>query len=110
LLSNFARTTQFIELCILLGCDYLPSIHGVGPVKALSLLRKHRTLAALIPHLQEMHAKKLADPKKSGGIVVPDGWDWEGAKAMFLRPDVLPKGDVPEVSLARLVLSLQFIV
>ena len=32
---------QFTDLCILCGCDYTSSIKGIGPVKALSLIREH---------------------------------------------------------------------
>lgn len=29
---------QFIDLCILLGCDYADKIKGIGPIKALGIL------------------------------------------------------------------------
>ena len=32
---------KFIELCILLQCDYCPTIKGLGPANALQLLKKH---------------------------------------------------------------------
>ena len=44
---------QFIELCILLGCDYLEPIKGVGPKSALKLLREHGGLGAVVEHLRE---------------------------------------------------------
>jgi flap endonuclease-1 len=31
---------RFVEFCILLGCDYLPTISGVGPVKAYDIVSK----------------------------------------------------------------------
>ncbi|KAJ7494601.1 flap endonuclease 1 [Mycena galericulata] len=33
--------SQFIDLCILLGCDYLEPIRGVGPKSALKLIREY---------------------------------------------------------------------
>jgi len=35
---------EFIDLCILLGCDYCDSIRGIGPVRALELIRQHKTI------------------------------------------------------------------
>jgi hypothetical protein len=37
---------------ILSGCDYLPSIHGVGLKKAHGLLRKFKTVARAVQHLR----------------------------------------------------------
>lgn len=31
---------KFIDLCILCGCDYTGSIKGIGPKKALALIRQ----------------------------------------------------------------------
>jgi len=44
---------QFIDLCILLGCDYLEPIKGVGPKSALKLIREHGDLAAVVEYLKE---------------------------------------------------------
>ncbi|KAF5348605.1 hypothetical protein D9756_009578 [Leucocoprinus leucothites] len=52
--------SQFIDLCILLGCDYLEPIKGVGPKSALKLLREHGGLAEVIAHLREKTAEKKA--------------------------------------------------
>ena len=29
---------QFVDLCILLGCDYVDKIKGIGPKKAIELV------------------------------------------------------------------------
>lgn len=42
-------------------------------------------------------APKKAAPKKKGGIIIPDDWNWEGAKALFVKPDVIKADDI-EVS------------
>lgn len=34
---NFTQE-QFIDLCILLGCDYLETVKGVGPKSAFKLI------------------------------------------------------------------------
>jgi len=38
---------EFIDLCILCGTDYNVSVKGIGFVRALNLIRKHRTLEEL---------------------------------------------------------------
>ncbi|TFY62463.1 hypothetical protein EVJ58_g3848 [Rhodofomes roseus] len=92
--------SQFIELCILLGCDYLEPIKGVGPKSALKLIREHGNLGAVIEHLREKTAAKEDaakdedGKKKKGGIVVPEEWPWEEAKKFFEHPDVTPAKDV----------------
>ena len=45
--------SQFIDLCILLGCDYLEPIKGVGPKSALKLIREHGNLGSILEHLRE---------------------------------------------------------
>lgn len=49
---------QFIELCILLGCDYLEPIKGVGPKSALKLMKDHGSLKEVVAHLREKMAEK----------------------------------------------------
>lgn len=36
---------KFVDLCVLCGCDYTGSIKGIGPKKALGLVRQVRTRA-----------------------------------------------------------------
>lgn len=35
---------QFVDLCIMCGCDYASNIRGIGPVRALEAIRKHGSL------------------------------------------------------------------
>ncbi|PPQ85158.1 hypothetical protein CVT25_004165 [Psilocybe cyanescens] len=51
---------QFIDLCILLGCDYLEPIKGIGPKSALKLIKEYGSLKAVIKHLMEKSASKKA--------------------------------------------------
>ncbi|KIM77942.1 hypothetical protein PILCRDRAFT_824937 [Piloderma croceum F 1598] len=93
--------STFIDLCILLGCDYLEPIKGVGPKSALKLIREHNGLAGVVEHLREKAAEKAdADAdgedgkKKKGGIQVPEEWPWEEAKKVFEHPDVTPAAEL----------------
>lgn len=74
---------QFIDVCILCGCDYLDQIRGIGPVRALELIRKHGSLDKLIPAL---------DPAK---FPVPENWDYAQARKLFQEPDVVTEESCP---------------
>jgi flap endonuclease-1 len=39
---------EFIDMCILCGCDYCPTIPKVGPVRALKFIQKYKTIENLI--------------------------------------------------------------
>lgn len=77
---------KFIDLCILLGCDYLDPIPKVGPNTALKLIRDHGTLEKVVEYIQ-------TDPKKK--YTIPDDWPYQDARELFFSPDVRP-ADAPE--------------
>lgn len=39
---------QFIDLCIMCGCDYATNIRGIGAVRALALIKQHGSIEAVI--------------------------------------------------------------
>jgi flap endonuclease-1 len=53
---------EFVDLCILLGCDYCDSIRGVGPKTALKLIREHKNIETI---LQNINTEKYK---------IPDDW------------------------------------
>ncbi|KAK5119517.1 Elongation of fatty acids protein 2 [Meristemomyces frigidus] len=73
---------QFIDLCILLGCDYVDPVKGVGPKVALNLIREHKTLEAVVESV-----------KKSGKYTFPEDWPYQDARLLFLEPDVRSADD-----------------
>lgn len=72
---------QFIDLCILLGCDYVDPIPKIGPNTALKLIREHTTLENVVASIQ-------ADSKKR--YTIPDDWPFADARELFFHPDVRP--------------------
>lgn len=64
--------TEFVDLCILLGCDYCDKIGGLGPKRALKLIQQHRTI-----ELVTQNVNKKTHP-------IPLGWNYQGARDLFL--------------------------
>jgi len=46
---------EFVDFCILCGCDYTESIKGIGPKTALKLVRKHKNIETIIENLPEKY-------------------------------------------------------
>lgn len=68
---------QFIDLCILLGCDYCDTIKGIGPKRAVELIREHKSIEKAI--------EKLDKNKYS----VPENWMYKEARELFVHPDII---------------------
>ncbi|KAJ3149102.1 Elongation of fatty acids protein 2 [Geranomyces michiganensis] len=73
---------QFIDLCILLGCDYCDSIRGIGPHRAVTLMKEHKTLENVLANLD------------STKYPVPQDWAYKEARQLFKNPDVIDPKDI----------------
>jgi len=73
---------QFVDLCILLGCDYVDKIKGIGPKKAIELVRKHGDIESILSNL---------DTKKYPS---PENWLFTEARRLFKSPEVTPADDI----------------
>lgn len=73
---------QFIDLCIMLGCDYTNSIKGIGPKRAIELIKAHKSLETIIEKL---------DTKK---YTIPEDWNYQQARLLFQNPDVANTDDI----------------
>ncbi|KAL7522061.1 hypothetical protein ACHAWX_006744 [Stephanocyclus meneghinianus] len=51
---------QFVDLCILLGCDYCDTIRGIGPKTALKLIREHGCIENILKNIDR---KKYTVPE-----------------------------------------------
>ncbi|CAG0917568.1 unnamed protein product [Notodromas monacha] len=67
---------EFIDLCILLGCDYCGSIRGVGPKRAVELIKEHRSIEKIL---------EIIDKQK---YPVPEEWPFARARELFQQPEV----------------------
>ena len=53
-LEAFGMTmAQFIDFCILCGCDYTDSIRGIGPKRAFELIKQHKDIETLLEHIDK---------------------------------------------------------
>jgi flap endonuclease-1 len=68
---------EFIDMCILLGCDYSDKIKGIGPVKAYQLIKDHRNIETIL---------KKIDQKKHP---VPEHFPYQEIREYFKNPPVL---------------------
>lgn len=74
---------QFIDICILCGCDYTDSIRGIGPKKAFEFIKRYKNIETLLAHLD-----KTKYP-------IPEGsFQYEQARALFKQPEVTSKEDI----------------
>ncbi|XP_022610639.1 probable flap endonuclease 1 homolog [Seriola dumerili] len=73
---------EFVDLCILLGCDYCDKIAGLGPRRALTLIQKHRTIENVV-----LNVNRKTHP-------VPHFWKYKEARKLFLDA---PQIETPEL-------------
>jgi len=68
---------QFIDLCILLGCDYCDTIKGIGCVRAFDLISKYGSIEKI---LETLDASKHP---------IPANFDYNSARLLFKEPEVM---------------------
>lgn len=73
---------QFIEMCMLCGCDYLEPIKGIGAKTALKLIREFDTFEEILEHLT-----------LKGKNVPPEDWPFAEARELFKNPNVTPASE-----------------
>lgn len=75
---------EFVDLCILAGCDYLDTISGIAVHTAYQQIKKHHSIEEVVKNL---------DAKKNK---VPEQFDYQTVRAWFIDPNV---GDVHAIPL-----------
>lgn len=73
---------QFVDLCILLGCDYCDNIKGIGPKKAIEYIRKYGSLEQVLKNI---------DTNK---YHVPEYFPYQEVRKSFLEAEVLDPSTV----------------
>lgn len=75
-------TAEFVDLCILLGCDYCGTIRGIGPKKAVELIKQYKSIEVILDNID--HAK----------YPPPDPWHYKESRRLFFEPEVTNGDDV----------------
>ena len=78
---------QFIDLCILMGCDYCGTIKGCGPKTAQEWITKHKSINGVL---------KAID---TGKHPPPDPFNHEEIHAFFKEPEITPVSELQEKGL-----------
>ena len=74
---------QFIELCILFGCDYLKRIAGLGPKKSFKFIKQGLSIDKIIDNIQENKYKYANEFNKDTYIN-----DFNKSKHIFMNYDL----------------------
>ncbi|KAM7342296.1 flap structure-specific endonuclease 1 [Cochliomyia hominivorax] len=83
LLEGFGLTSkEFIDLCILLGCDYCDGIKGIGPKRAIELMNNYRDIETILENI---------DRNK---YTVPENWNYDLARQLFIEPEVQDASEI----------------
>lgn len=73
--------SEFVDLCILCGCDYSVTIDGIGPMTAYKLIKEHRSIEKIIQSIESEDSKK----KKYN---IPKEFRYQDARELFITPVV----------------------
>ncbi len=76
---------EFIDLCILLGCDYTPKINKLGMVRAYGIISEYKS----IDNFLKNHPKV-----RDGFYKIPDNYNYLEARKFFKNPPVRTKKKV----------------
>ena len=68
---------QFIDICILCGCDYTCKIMGIGPIGSYKFIKKYETIQKVIELINSKEERSLSK------YTVPDNFDYIKAKELF---------------------------
>lgn len=79
---------QFVDFCILCGCDYCDTIKGIGPNKAYQLIFKHQNIENILEELRKGESKSIS---------IPEYFPFDEARKFFLNPEVTPAENIPEL-------------
>jgi flap endonuclease-1 len=80
---------QFVDFCIMCGCDYCDTIDNVGPVKAFNFITEHKTIEKVLEAMKEEN-ERFETEKNRPKYVMPlkENFDYETARELFNNPDV----------------------
>ncbi|KAL6929027.1 hypothetical protein ACO0SA_002363 [Hanseniaspora valbyensis] len=78
---------EFIDLCIMMGCDYCPTIQGCGPANSFKLITEYRSIEAILKAFENGEIVKK-------NWKIPSEWLYKESKELFVNPEVIKAEDV----------------
>lgn len=78
---------EFIDLCIMMGCDYCPTIQGCGPANSFKLINEYRSIESLLKAFENGDLVKK-------NWKIPQDWLYKESKDLFVNPDVISAEDI----------------
>lgn len=73
---------EFVDLCILLGCDYCGNIRGIGPKRAIELIKKYKTIENVLENIDKTK------------YIVPEEFPFDGARDLFYNPEITSPDEI----------------
>lgn len=70
---------QFVDLCILCGCNYCDTIRGIGPQNSVKLIREYGSIEAILENIDKDRFQ------------IPANWPYQKARCLFKEPKVTPQ-------------------
>ena len=84
---------EFIDLCILCGCDYTNTIQGMGPKTAYNLMRECGSIEKVLEKIEAANAAN-EDGNKKKKYNIPTNFLYEQSRKLFQSPDVQSDLDI----------------
>ena len=73
ILNNLQFTyDQFVDMCILCGCDYTTKINGMGPISAYKLINQYKNIEEFL--------------ENNDKFIIPNNFEYNKARNLFKNP------------------------
>lgn len=83
-LEKFAVTyEQFMDICILCGCDYTGTIKNIGVEKAYKYVKQCKNIEGVIDFINNENSKYLSKNKEAR-YIIPSNFNYQKARELFL--------------------------
>lgn len=73
---------EFVDICILCGCDYTSTIKNIGVEKAYKFIKDYKNIEDVIEYVNEYNKKNI-EKNKDARYIVPKNFDYKTARHLF---------------------------
>jgi flap endonuclease-1 len=82
---------QFIDICILCGCDYSDNIEGIGPITALKLIKEYDNIEGVLKYIEDYNKDTH---RKRKYIYDPETFNYIESRLLFENPEALSTSEI----------------